>query len=334
VADVPRVIHADAPNDHEVYTHRSGRTGRAGKKGTSVLLVPPAMREFAIRLLRRARVDATWSPAPGKEEVQRAIDERIVTELSEPSAQAEPDAPRLQQLADALLEKTDARQLIVRLLSRAKIGGATSPREVAAIMPPRREEERPAPRPSRAGVRGPMPGWQPRGPAARPYDRDRAPNEREQTPSGPPPRRDQERGYDGPLRRDRAVPRPTVKLDFVPFRINWGDFEGADPRRLLALVCRRGNVRGNEVGAIQIGTTESLFEIAAGRADDFLRNARRPDPREPHRRIEPLLGKTFERRAPQRGGGEDRAPERGPERDRGHGRKDRPQPTRAKKRTP
>ena len=36
------VIHADIPNDPEVMQHRSGRTGRAGRKGVSVLLVPPA----------------------------------------------------------------------------------------------------------------------------------------------------------------------------------------------------------------------------------------------------------------------------------------------------
>src|ERR1700754_2043444 len=35
------VIHADLPNDAEVMQHRSGRTGRAGRKGVSVLLVPP-----------------------------------------------------------------------------------------------------------------------------------------------------------------------------------------------------------------------------------------------------------------------------------------------------
>ncbi|MGY3599307.1 superfamily II DNA/RNA helicase [Bradyrhizobium sp. USDA 4341] len=34
------VIHADLPKDPEVMQHRSGRTGRAGRKGVSILLVP------------------------------------------------------------------------------------------------------------------------------------------------------------------------------------------------------------------------------------------------------------------------------------------------------
>ena len=41
------VIHAELPNDPEVMQHRSGRTGRAGKKGTSVLLAPPQGRDAA-----------------------------------------------------------------------------------------------------------------------------------------------------------------------------------------------------------------------------------------------------------------------------------------------
>ncbi|HEU4550788.1 MAG TPA: DEAD/DEAH box helicase, partial [Rhizomicrobium sp.] len=38
------VIHADLPNDAQVLQHRSGRTGRAGRKGISILLVPPSRR--------------------------------------------------------------------------------------------------------------------------------------------------------------------------------------------------------------------------------------------------------------------------------------------------
>ena len=36
------VIHAELPHDAEALQHRSGRTGRAGRKGVSVLLVPPS----------------------------------------------------------------------------------------------------------------------------------------------------------------------------------------------------------------------------------------------------------------------------------------------------
>ncbi|MCK1681495.1 DEAD/DEAH box helicase [Bradyrhizobium sp. 147] len=64
------VIHADLPNDAEVMQHRSGRTGRAGRKGTSVLLVPPARRRRAELLLNLAGVDAVWGTAPQAEEIR------------------------------------------------------------------------------------------------------------------------------------------------------------------------------------------------------------------------------------------------------------------------
>ena len=45
------VIHADLPSNSETLLHRSGRTGRAGKKGVSALIVTPAEYKKAQRLL-------------------------------------------------------------------------------------------------------------------------------------------------------------------------------------------------------------------------------------------------------------------------------------------
>ena len=38
IAGVDLVLHTGAPMDHDTYVHRSGRTGRAGRNGTSVIL--------------------------------------------------------------------------------------------------------------------------------------------------------------------------------------------------------------------------------------------------------------------------------------------------------
>ncbi|MFZ1468085.1 MAG: DEAD/DEAH box helicase [Paracoccaceae bacterium] len=72
------VIHADLPSNSEVLLHRSGRTGRAGKKGTSVLVVPPAEARKAQRLLQGAKVEAHWGKAPSAEDVQGREDQRVV----------------------------------------------------------------------------------------------------------------------------------------------------------------------------------------------------------------------------------------------------------------
>ena len=72
------VIHADLPSNSEVLLHRSGRTGRAGRKGTSVLIVPPAEMRKAQRLLQGAKLVAEWGKAPSAEEVQAREDLRLL----------------------------------------------------------------------------------------------------------------------------------------------------------------------------------------------------------------------------------------------------------------
>jgi ATP-dependent RNA helicase DeaD len=72
------VIHADLPSNSETLLHRSGRTGRAGKKGVSALIVTPAEFKKAQRLLAGAKVTAEWGSAPGADDVQAKDDLRIL----------------------------------------------------------------------------------------------------------------------------------------------------------------------------------------------------------------------------------------------------------------
>jgi ATP-dependent RNA helicase DeaD len=72
------VIHADLPNDAEVMQHRSGRTGRAGRKGVSILLVPPARRRRVELLLNLAGIDAVWGTAPQADEIRKLDHDRML----------------------------------------------------------------------------------------------------------------------------------------------------------------------------------------------------------------------------------------------------------------
>ena len=72
------VIHADIPNDPEVMQHRSGRTGRAGRKGVSIILVPPARRRRAEVLLNLAGIDTVWGTAPQPDEIRKLDQERML----------------------------------------------------------------------------------------------------------------------------------------------------------------------------------------------------------------------------------------------------------------
>ena len=99
------VIHAELPNDAEVLQHRSGRTGRAGRKGISVLLVPPARRRRAEEMLGRARVNAVWGNAPSADEIRKLDHERLLQNplLLEPATEED------LAMADALLRQRNPR---------------------------------------------------------------------------------------------------------------------------------------------------------------------------------------------------------------------------------
>ncbi|MGV8989254.1 MAG: DEAD/DEAH box helicase [Cypionkella sp.] len=72
------VIHADLPGSSEILLHRSGRTGRAGKKGVSAMIVSPAEYKKAQRLLQGAKVVAEWIKPPSAEDVQARDDARLL----------------------------------------------------------------------------------------------------------------------------------------------------------------------------------------------------------------------------------------------------------------
>ncbi len=66
VDDIGLVIQADAPDEYKAYLHRAGRTGRAGKDGLVVTLVPRNRRRRTEELLKRADIVAEWTPVePG-----------------------------------------------------------------------------------------------------------------------------------------------------------------------------------------------------------------------------------------------------------------------------
>ena len=74
------VIHAELPSNTEGLLHRSGRTGRAGRKGISALVVPPKLTKKAERLLKWAKVTAEWIEAPSAEEILRRDEERLLAD--------------------------------------------------------------------------------------------------------------------------------------------------------------------------------------------------------------------------------------------------------------
>ncbi len=134
------VIHADLPTNPETLLHRSGRTGRAGAKGTSVLIVPGSEYKRAQRLLQRAKLTAEWGKAPSAEDVQDRDDARM---LDHPALSEAPGDEAA--LAGALLERFGADH-IASAFVRLWRDGRPAPEELS--------EAGPAPTPAAPRERG------------------------------------------------------------------------------------------------------------------------------------------------------------------------------------
>ena len=218
--DLGLVIHADLPTNKETLTHRSGRTGRAGRKGVCVLLVPHPKRRRAETLLASANINAAWSGPPTAAEIRTLDQERLLADpiLTE-TATAEDLA-----LGRTLIANSNAEEIAAALirLYRSRLPVAQDLSDVTP-MSERREEQRPDSR----GYKN--------------ADRDVA-----------------------PVREKHARPENTTW-----FSLNVGRQGNADPKWILPLICRLGNVTKQDIGAIRIFDTETKFELAEERAEAF-----------------------------------------------------------------
>ena len=131
------VVHAELPSNHETLLHRSGRTGRAGRKGVSALIVPPKVRKKAERLLHFAKLEATWAAPPSAAEVAEKDEARL---LSDP-VWAEAVTPEESAFADKLLAMHEPQEIAAAYL-RLYRTRQSAPEELAD--PDSRPERRPA----------------------------------------------------------------------------------------------------------------------------------------------------------------------------------------------
>ena len=115
VRDVTHVINYNLPEDNESYTHRSGRTGRAGKEGVSIAILTPR-EHFRIRQLeKQSGIAFEHCEIPGFDAVAGQQVEALAERITAPQP-ALPEAllPYLAQLEEKL-QDLSKEELIYRL---------------------------------------------------------------------------------------------------------------------------------------------------------------------------------------------------------------------------
>jgi ATP-dependent RNA helicase DeaD len=111
--DLGLVIHAEIPVNKAGLLHRSGRTGRAGKKGVSVLLVSYTRRRKVELMLQSASIKAEWSGPPSAEMILENDRKRM---LADPVLTAPVEDEDTLALGKQLLEKSTPEQIAAALI--------------------------------------------------------------------------------------------------------------------------------------------------------------------------------------------------------------------------
>jgi len=192
------VVHADLPTNRETLLHRSGRTGRAGNKGVSALIVPMSMRKKAERLLGSAGISAAWSGAPSADEVNRRDTERL---LSNPIFSAPVTATEA-EMVDLLISAFTPEAITAGFV-RQYMAARSAPEDLRAV------------------------------------------------------------GAEG-----KSAPR-LVFENSVWVTLAVGSTQRAEPRWLLPMLCRSGNLTKDDIGAIRVQENETYVQLAAVSADRF-----------------------------------------------------------------
>lgn len=101
VDNISHVINYNLPDDNEVYTHRSGRTGRAGKTGTSIVIANLKEKSKLHDIERQVKKKFEYKPVPlGKE-----ICEKQLIHLIDRMKNVEVDHKQIDDFLPAVYEK-------------------------------------------------------------------------------------------------------------------------------------------------------------------------------------------------------------------------------------
>ncbi len=191
------VVHAELPNNHETMLHRSGRTGRAGRKGVSALIVTKKNRKKADRILHMAKVNAEWANAPSADDVNLRDEERMFADSSWNDAIAENEMIGVEKLTSSFTPEQVAAAYL-RLFRSMR----SAPEELSAV---------------------------------------------------------------------DAKPAPRVEFgESVWFSISGGRNADAEPRRLLPMLCKAGDITKDDIGAIRIQQDQSYVQIRKPSVAAFL----------------------------------------------------------------
>ncbi len=116
VDDLTHVINFGLPDDIESYTHRSGRTGRAGKKGTSISIVHSKEKHKIREIEKIIGKKFIETPIPSAEEICKKQLYKVMDQIVKTDVDDDEIAPFLQDI-NRYFEFIDKEELIKKIVS-------------------------------------------------------------------------------------------------------------------------------------------------------------------------------------------------------------------------
>ena len=246
VKDITHVIHYALPDDPEYYTHRSGRTARAGQRGTSLALVSKRDLSKVKSLEKGLKINFDKVLIPLAADIQQARISQWAVNLTSAKSEAEVPAELIEQV-ESLFASLSEEEIIQKLISMemAKIGTRTDSHDL-------NEKDR-GRQAKGEGKKGDQGRRDPRS------DRRSDRNDKRERPEG---RRS--RGELKGDKFDRKESKPSG--DMVRFMVNVGKKERVNKANFLQFICSESGLSKRQIGTIDIQAKRSYFEVPASEA--------------------------------------------------------------------
>jgi len=220
---ISHVINFDIPLDPEVYVHRIGRTGRAGKTGIAISLLTPKEVWRLRKIERYARQKIEKAALPTIADIQEHREAKL-----------------LEKMAVWLKRGRCSRE---REMVQALMADGHDPIEIAAVsLKLARAEEKQRPIPRLGEVQAvPQRERNQRGRRGRGYGRSQNGNGR---------------GQNGRSQNGRAQERGMVRL-----MLNAGKEQGIRPNDVVGTIAYHANIPGSTIGAIRIQPHITMVDV-------------------------------------------------------------------------
>jgi ATP-dependent RNA helicase DeaD len=259
--DVERITHVinyDVPSDPESYTHRIGRTGRAGRSGDAILFITPRERGMLKAIERATRQPVAQLTLPTIKAVNDVRIAKFKDQIGEALAAGGLDLFR------SLIEEYEREHNVPAIDIAAALAKLNRGDEPLLLEKQDRE-----PKPEWK-EREPRPEWRE---DARPARAGRDSFARDSFGSEERPARPTREGFAQPresFKKERVMRAPEPGM--ATYRIEVGHANSVKPGNIVGAIANEGGIPSKEIGRIEIYDDYSTLDMPADLPQDLLQH--------------------------------------------------------------